>query len=181
MGAQLFIRFYEDIPGYKVEIIDLGADKASAPTTDIMKGIQATPATAPTSGTIYGNGTYYTTSGATVTFAETTAVADYTPVWEGSTTKNNTTPLMFKIPTRGLSTASVAPANLTYYPDETSKTYSIIKEKVSSGTQEYSYSPTIYYPVAQPTSIHLPYLLSHYCRRQQGSDHRPQCYSACAL
>ncbi len=73
MGAQLFIRFYEDIPGYKVEIIDLGADKASAPTTDIMKGIQATPATAPTSGTIYGNGTYYTTSGATVTFAETTA------------------------------------------------------------------------------------------------------------
>jgi hypothetical protein len=86
-----------------------------------------------------------------VTFAETTAVADYTPVWEGSTTKNNTTPLMFKIPTRGLSTASVAPANLTYYPDETSKTYSIIKEKVSSGTQEYSYSPTIYYPVAQPT------------------------------
>ena len=150
MGAQLFIRFYEDIPGYKVEIIDLDADKASDPTTDIMKGIQATPAVvgAPT----YANGTYYTTSGATVTFTENDAVATYTPGWTGSTTATNTTPLMFKIPTEGLSTAAVAPANLTNYAGLNSTTHKIIKEANLGGTQEYSYSPTVYYPVAQPTT-----------------------------
>ncbi len=60
---------------------------------------------------------------------------------------------MFKIPTAGLSTASVAPANLTDFAGLNSTTHKIIKEKVTTGTtQDYSYSPTIYYPVAQPTS-----------------------------
>ena len=151
MGAQLFIRFYEDIPGYKVEIIDLGADTSTPPSTDIMKGIQATPAIVGTPN--YANGTYYTTSGATITFDESDATATYSPKWTGSTTKDNTTPLMFKIPTAGLSTASVAPANLTDFAGLNSTTHKIIKEKVTTGTtQDYSYSPTIYYPVAQPTS-----------------------------
>lgn len=154
MGAQLFIRFYEDIPGYKVEIIELAQDRGTAVEnlTEAQKGIQATPAIKPTSGTTYENGTYYTTQGATVTFAEADAKATYAPSWTGSTTATNTAPLMFKIPTRDLSTAADAPANLTYYPDETSKTWSIIKEKTTDGNQEYSYSPTIYYPVAQPTT-----------------------------
>ena len=154
MGAQLFIRFYEEIPGYKVEIIDLAADQATAPTTDIMKGIQATPAikSSATPAT-YSNGTYYTTQGATVTFAETNAAATYTANWgTGAETKTNTTPLMFKIPTEGLSTAADAPANLTNYNGLGTTVHKIIKEKVTTGTQEYSYSPTIYYPVAQPTS-----------------------------
>ncbi len=153
MGAQLFIRFYEDIPGYKVEIIDLGADNgtmASAASTDMARGIQATPAVL--AGTTYSNGSYYTTSGATVTFAETTAAATYAPKWDGATLKDNTAPLMFKIPQAGLTTAADAPANLTDYAGLNSTTHKTIKEVVTSGTQEYSYSPTIYYPVAQPTT-----------------------------
>jgi len=156
MGAQLFIRFYEDIPGYKVEIIDLNADNGatkSGLSGDILEGIQATPATVPTSGTTYGNGTYYVTQGATVTFAESDAKATYAAVWTGATTKTNDTPLMFKIPQAGLSTATDAPANLTDFAGLNSTTHKVIKEAVTSGTtQEYSYSPTIYYPVAQPTT-----------------------------
>lgn len=127
MGAQLFIRFYEDIPGYKVEMIDLGADGGTmaAGTSAIMaKGIQAAPAVK--SGATYTKGSYYTTQGATVTFAEATAATTYTANWTGSTAVE--TPLMFKLPE------------------------GIIKEKTTTGTQAYSYSPTIYYPVAQPTT-----------------------------
>ncbi len=155
MGAQLFIRFYEDIPGYKVEIIELNGDNGtmkSGLSGDIVKGIQATPATL--SGTTYGNGTYYTTQGATVSFAESDAKATYAASWgTDAKTKTNDTPLMFKIPQEGLSTASVAPANLTDYTGLNSTTHKIIKEALTGdGAQEYSYSPTIYYPVAQPTT-----------------------------
>ncbi len=156
MGAQLFIRFYEDIPGYKVEIINLNGDNGTTATGlsgDILKGIQATPSikTAGTPDT-YAAGTYYTTQGATVTFPEADGTATYVAKWDGSTTNNNTTPLMFKIPQAGLSTATDAPANLTDFTGLNSITHKVIKEKVTSGTQEYSYSPTIYYPVAQPTT-----------------------------
>ena len=139
MGAQLFIRFYEDIPGYKVEMIDLSSS---------AKGIQAEPAIK--SETAYTEGSYYTTQGATVTFAETNAAPTYTPNWTGSTAVQR--PLIFKIPQADLSTASQAPANLTDFAGLGTTTHHIIQEKAASGTQEYSYSPTIYYPVAQPST-----------------------------
>ena len=146
MGAQLFIRFYEDIPGYKVEIIDLNADKGTMKeglSGSILGGIQATPAIA---GSPYTAGTYYTTSGATVTF-DANANASFVANWTAdATTATNTTPLMFKIPQNGATTASVAPANLTEWNG-----HNIIPEPAGTGTQNYSYSPTIYYPVAQPT------------------------------
>ena len=153
MGAQLYIRFYEDIPGYKVELIDLADDMATEPTTDIMKGIQATPAikTAGTPDT-YAAGTYYTTQGATVSFAEATAQATYTPSWTGSTTATNTTPLMFQIPQATVTGVPSTPAaNVSDYEGLNSTTHKIIAEKVTTGDQTYSYSPTVYYPVAQPT------------------------------
>ena len=152
MGAQLFIRFYEDIPGYKVELIDLAADHGTTSASgDLTKGIQATPSIkSDATPATYSNGTYYTTSGATVTFNEATAKATYTPSWTGSTTATNTTPLMFKIPQAGLTTATDAPANLTDFAGLGGTTHKTIKEKVATGTQDYSYSPTIYYPVAQP-------------------------------
>lgn len=127
MGAQLLIRFYEDIPGYQVELIDLGADggtMAEGTSAIMAKGIQAAPAVK--SGATYTKGSYYTTQGATITFAEATAAPTYTANWTGST--NVQTPLMFKLPE------------------------GTIKEKTATGTQTYSYSPTIYYPVAQPTT-----------------------------
>lgn len=151
MGAQLFIRFYEDIHGYKVEIIDLGADNgtmASSASSDMAKGIQAAPAVL--SGTIYSKGSYYTTQGAMISFAEATASPSYSPSWSGSTSVQ--TPLMFKIPQTGLSTATEAPANLTDFPGLGTTVHKIIQEAVNTGVQEYSYSPTIYFPVAQPTS-----------------------------
>ena len=150
-GAQLFIRFYEDIRGYKVEIIDLGADNgtmANGATTDMASGIQAAPSIL--SGTTYSKGSYYTTQGATISFEEATATANYTANWTGSTSVQ--TPLMFKIPQAGLSTANDAPANLTDYAGLGTTTHKIIKESETTGIQEYSYSPTIYYPVAQPTT-----------------------------
>lgn len=154
MGAQLFIRFYEDIPGYKVEIIDLNAERGTSASTAYDKnGIQAAPAVAPTSGTTYTKGSYYTTNGATLTFDESAATA-FSPNFTSATTVE--TPLMFKIPQAGLSTdnAAYCPSNLSTFAATEGNTTShkVIQEKVTSGDQKYSYSPTIYYPVAQPTT-----------------------------
>lgn len=146
MGAQLFVRFYEDIPGYKVELIDLGDDNGnmvSSATGDLKKGIQVTPAKK--NGTDYDLAEYNTTQGVTIKFNENAVVTTYTPSWTNSTkVKTN---LMFQVPTEGKTTLNDAPANLTDY-----KGHKIIKEFVNTGTQEYSYSPTIYYAVAQPTT-----------------------------
>ncbi len=146
MGAQLLLRFYEDVPGYKVELIELNADNGTIKdgiSGDVTKGIQLTPAKVGTPA--YTTGSYYTTQGATVKFAENTAAPTYTPDWTGSTTSQ--TPLMFLIPEAGKSTAADAPANLTEYNG-----HKIIPEVVTTGDQKYSYSPTIYYTVAQPTT-----------------------------
>ncbi len=143
MGAQLFIRFYEDIPGYKVEIVDLSADNgsmASGLSDDMKLGIQATPAIKPASGDTYTKGKYYTTNGGNVSFAEATCTASFNPSWDGCTQVE--TPLMFKLPN----------TNLTDYAGLGTTVHKIIQEKVTDGVQSYSYSPTIYYPVAQPTT-----------------------------
>lgn len=152
MGAQVFIRFYEDIPNYKVEIIDLGADYGtmdSEATTDMAKGIQLAPSEKKDDNT-YAKAEYYTTQGATVTFNENDAVANYVAKWDGSTKVS--TPLMFKIPQEGLATATDAPANLTNYAGVNGTTHKIIAEETTEGIKTYSYSPTIYYAVAQPST-----------------------------
>ena len=69
--------------------------------------------------------------------------AEYKASWDGSTQVS--TNLMFQIPTEGKATSNDAPANLTDFG-----THKVIKEFPTTGTQEYSYSPTIYYAVAQP-------------------------------
>ncbi len=151
-GAQLLIRFYEDIPGYKVEIIDLSEDINGGSTDYSKNGIQATPAKYESSA--YASSSYYTTSGGKVNFTEAKAgqtdYAAFAPDWTGSTT--DTTPLMFKIPSKETDylTYSVAPGNLTQLG--TTSHYYIKEKATGEGTQEYSYSPTIYYPVAQPTT-----------------------------
>ena len=155
MGAQVFIRFYEDIPGYKVEIINLSDDNGKmkdgiANTDDKAKGIQMTPSVAPESGKTHTLGAYYTTQGAEILFPENGDAATYTAKWDGSETTSD--PLMFMIPQEGKATASFgAPANLTNFDGLDSKTHKVIKEEGSDGKKEYSYSPTIYYAVAQPT------------------------------
>ncbi len=157
MGAQLFIRFYEEIKGYKVEIIELDGDNGTVITdAKSTKGIQAAPAKK--SGTTYSKDIYYTTNGGKVTFTEN---GGFTPSHDGSTTVG--TPLMFKIPQTGdkYSTYSVAPGNLTAWAvkDDDNKGYNTTSHNIiaevgdlDGTTQKYSYSPTIYYPVAQPTN-----------------------------
>jgi hypothetical protein len=136
MGAQINIRFYEDIPNYRVEIIDLGADNGTFATDvkdDLKKGIQATPAKK-TEDT-YGSSKYFTTNGATITFD-----ADATPTFKYTTEGSNETSdnLMFLVPNTNL--------------DETTiPGHKLIPEAVTSGTQTaFATSPTVYYAVAQP-------------------------------
>lgn len=153
MGAMVLIQFYEDIPGYKVEIIDLAKDNGKMAsgtdiTTDMANGIMLTPSVASTTTpATYTLGEYYTTSGATVEFDENDgAKATFIPVFTGS--NRVSTPLMFAVPTTGLTTDNG---------------HNVIKEKVATGTQEYSASETAYYAVAQPTdtktgfTIHVSY------------------------
>ena len=137
MGAQVNIRFYEDIPNYRVEIIDLAADDAKLATDattgnkftgNVTEGIQATPAVK--EGDTYSKGSYFTTNKATVKFADD-ATPTFTPSTEGNTTTQDN--LMFKVPT----------TNLTDFSG-----HNVIPQ-LSDG--KYSESTTVYYPVAQPT------------------------------
>ena len=134
LGAQVNLRFYEDVRGYKVQIIDVTSDGT---------GIQATPATVTESGTTktYTKADYYTTCGATIdytTVANPTATVNHTGA---TTTQNN---LKFTIPGKD--------NGLTEYPSKSNPKYYVIPEAVPTGsTQTYAVSPTVYYPVAQPT------------------------------
>ena len=140
LGAQVNLRFYENVRGYRVEIIDV---------TTSGSGIQATPATK--SGTTYTTAKYYTTCGATIEYASSTTnpTASVTnPVatvnHDGATKVDDN--LVFVIPagtTDGLTTIK-APV--------TGKSYDVIPEDIDNpATQTYAKSSTVYYPVAQPT------------------------------
>ncbi|MDO4497607.1 MAG: hypothetical protein Q4B58_07260 [Bacteroidales bacterium] len=157
MGGQLFIRFYEDIPGYKVEIVDLGADKGKFPTTvaddsDLRKGIQATPAVKGT--TSYTLGEYYKASGASVKFGA--SAVTFEPVYTGETAVSDN--LMFFAPstTEGDYQTTNVPAtyaaNLTKLEaSQLNMDHYVIPEATADGAgQKYAWSPTIYYPLAQP-------------------------------
>lgn len=140
LGAQVNLRFYENVRGYRVEIIDV---------TSSDNGIQATPATK--SGTTYTTAEYYTTCGATIEYTPSTTnpTASVTnPVatvnHDGATKVDDN--LVFDIPagtTDGLTTIN-APV--------TGKKYDVIPEDIENpATQNYATSSTVYYPVAQPT------------------------------
>ncbi len=148
MGAQLFIRFYEDIPGYRVKILELGdgftGTWGSSVTADQKKGIQATPAKAKTAPNDYDVATYSTTNGATVNFSSITDPT-ITPSYDTEVSTN----LMFKIPTASVTWNTT---NLESATINSATVSNLIFGKASSGTQTYSYSPTIYYPVAQNTT-----------------------------
>lgn len=129
LGAQVNLRFYEDVRGYRVEIINV---------TDANSGIQATPAT--TNGTTYTKADYYTTCGATIDFttvSNPTASVDHT---SATKTQDN---LKFLIP-------AGTENGLTSFTSKLSTNYNVIPEAVTTGTQTYAVSPTVYYPVAQP-------------------------------
>ena len=136
MGAQLSICFYEEIPGYRVQIIELDGDngtlKDGLTNGYATEGIQATPAIK--SNDSYSLGSYYTKSAATIDFSS--SITDPTVKTDFGTEKATSvsTPLMFKIPAEGL---------------EDYHGYKVIKAKGADGVPQCNYSPTIYYPIAQ--------------------------------
>ena len=134
LGAQVSLRFYEGIRGYKVEIIDV---------TPSDNGIQATPAKKDDSATpVYTKDNYYTDCGAIIDFADNINSPKATVDFTGATTTDAN--LVFQIPGTG---DGVAP----YTAPGTSTSYNVIPEDIlNPTTQSYAVSPTIYYPVAQP-------------------------------
>ena len=107
MNAKVNIKFWEEIDGYKVEIIDLKGN-----TTNTVTGVQATPATL--TGTTYAaSQTFWTKGSAVVDFSGTTPDCTVT-----GTTKQ-TANLEFKVPANnaiiGDTRATATASPTTYY------------------------------------------------------------------
>ena len=129
LGAQVNLRFYESVRGYRVEIIDV---------TSSAKGIQATP-TVKSGNTYSEDATYYTSCGATIDYTTVTSPsATVNFPSDAQTTHNN---LIFEIPNKGLESFKVLVTKVSY---------NVIPDSIKSEDQKYAESPTIYYPVAQP-------------------------------
>lgn len=129
LGAKVNLQFYEDIPGYKVQLLDV---------TSSEKGIQATPATYDESAKKYDGDKYYTTCGANITF-DTDMIPRATQVYTSTTPKSGDN-LKFDLPSKtehGLIEVTVK-----------GKDYKVIPENPTS--DGYAKSPTTYYAVAQP-------------------------------
>lgn len=161
LGSRVLIAFYDDITGYKVEIVDLNADGGnikSGYTGYKIQGIQATPFGC----TIDDNGLVTLNTDKTVKASynidskgSTISLADnkITLGTGTATASTSTDNLMFLIPGSTAATNidnTLTPANLTDLTIGTT-THKCISEKVASGTQKYSYSPTVYYPMPQPS------------------------------
>lgn len=115
MTSKVNIKFWEDIDGYTVEIVDLKGN-----TSNSVTGVQATPATATTSGsttTYVKSSDFHVKAKASVDFSSTPASLTVTG------TTNQTANLEFKIPefaasaqrTIGTSSATATPSPTTYY------------------------------------------------------------------
>ena len=127
LGAQVKLRFYEDIDGYDVDIIDV---------TTSGSGIQATPATKTTTTdntttpatttTTYATSSYYTVCGAKVDYSSSVENPTATATYGDDATSKSSDNLLFKVPS------------------------GTIPEAVTSGDQGYATSETTYYAVPQP-------------------------------
>ena len=143
LGAQVNLRFYESVRGYRVEIIDvIGNDANGDPT-----GIQATPAIVTESGTpatkTYTKKPYYISCGATIDYSTITSPsATVNFPTDAQTTEDN---LKFAIPDKDKDNG------LQEITSKRNVKYNVIPEAVVTGTQkDFATSPTVYYPVAQP-------------------------------
>ena len=151
IGAKVNVAFRENVPGYKVQLIDV--------TTTDKSGIQATPAvetvtgTGSTAVTSYSVGEYNTTSSVTITYDDSA-----TPSTTTSTSGATTSPanLKFEIPTE------VSDNDLVSYTNtKTNKNYNVLREGTDA---KYVVSPTTYYAVVQPSdnpgfTFHVSYKL----------------------
>ena len=133
LGAKVMLRFYEDISGYKVKLIDVVENDGSGKPA----GIQATP-----TADKKNKSDYYTAYEAVIDFSSNITEPSVNPSDLNDDTKTEKTQanLKFTIPGSG--------DGVVEYP-KGSKTY--VLPEVSS-TQTYATSPTVYYAVAQPSS-----------------------------
>jgi len=113
LGAQVKLRFYEDIPGYNVEIIDV---------TTSGTGIQATPATYDESTKKYTKSSYYTVCGAEIDYTESIDKPTATATYGTDATSISGDNLVFAVPSGTIPEAGAtspqeyAMSSTTYYP-----------------------------------------------------------------
>lgn len=123
LGAKVNIKFYEDIPGYKVELLEV---------TSGGNDIQATPAKL--EGTTYLVAKYFTESDATITYnadmVPTASVDATTSTGEGDSNKN----LVFKLPDGSKEVPGVAATGVDQNYLESPTTYYAVAQPKGSTT-----------------------------------------------
>ena len=140
LGAKVMVRFFEAIPGYRVQLIDVvDDDKSGEPA-----GIQATPAKFDDTATPkYSSASFYTSIAATINYTklDNDNIEVKTSTEGASTSDKN---LKFSIPSTtgdGVESSTINEKDFDM----------LLPEAVSSTTtQNYAKSPTTYYAVVQP-------------------------------
>ena len=150
ISAKMQIKFYEDIAGYKVQILDLKEDNTS--------GVCAAPAIAPTGeGTTYTYGTLYHSAGATIDFSSANPSLSLTGNTKFSRESTNGECLRFNVPTAnsiGTDKNNASPSSTTYYlipinQDNTGLTFHVTYKLTAEDTRE-----TI---IVRNATVHVPY------------------------
>ena len=123
LGAKVNIKFYEDIPGYKVELLEV---------TSGGNDIQATPAKL--EGATYSVAKYFTESDATITYNDdmvpTASVAATTATGEGDSNIN----LVFKLPDGSKEVPGVVASGVVQNYLESPTTYYAVAQPKTSTT-----------------------------------------------
>ena len=150
ISAKMQIKFYEDIAGYKVQILDLKEDNTS--------GVCAAPAIAPTGeGTTYTYGTLYHSAGATIDFSSVTPSLSLTGNTKFSRESTNGECLRFNVPTANpiaTEKTQASASSTTYYlipinQDNTGLTFHVTYKLTAEDTRE-----TI---IVRNATVHVPY------------------------
>ena len=150
ISAKMQIKFYEDIAGYQVQILDLKEDNTS--------GVCAAPAIALTGeGTTYTYGTLYHSAGATIDFSSDTPSLSLTGNTKFSRESTNGECLRFNVPTANpiaTEKTQASASSTTYYlipinQDNTGLTFHVTYKLTAEDTKE-----TI---TVRNATVHVPY------------------------
>ena len=150
ISAKMQIKFYEDITGYEVQILDLKEDNPS--------GVCAAPAIAPTGEeTAYTYGTLYHSAGATIDFSSANPLLSLTGNTKFTRESTNGECLRFNVPTANpiaTEKTQASASSTTYYlipinQDNTGLTFHVTYKLTAEDTQE-----TI---IVRNATVHVPY------------------------
>ena len=150
ISAKMQIKFYEDIAGYQVQILDLKEDNTS--------GVCAAPAIAPTGeGTTYTYGTLYHSAGATIDFSSANPLLSLTGNTKFTRESTNGECLRFNVPTANpiaTEKTQASASSTTYYlipinQDNTGLTFHVTYKLTAEDTKE-----TI---TVRNATVHVPY------------------------